>query len=81
LLEALNEPPLILEASLERLKAHVCPLVISRAIAVLKPPLWVLGQRPLPVVINNGGQLSLSRRGGTGLAKKGGSDHSTSRDE
>ena len=81
LFEALHEPTLIFIAFLECLKTHVCPLVISRAIAVLKPPLRVLGQRPLPVVINNGGQLSLSRRGGTGLAKKGGSDHSTSRDE
>ena len=81
LLEALNEPPLILEASLERLKTHVCPLIIPRAIAVLESSLRVLGQRPLPVVINNGGQLCLSRRGGAGLTKKGGSGHNTGREE
>ena len=80
LFEALHEATLILVASLECLKAHVCPLVICRAIAVVESLLWVMGQRPLPVIINNGGQLSLSRRGGAGLAKKGGSDHYTGRE-
>ena len=35
LFEALHEPTLVFVASLECLKAHVCPLVIPRAIAVL----------------------------------------------
>ena len=74
LFEALHESPLILVALLERLKTHVCPLVISRAIAVLEPSLRILGQRPPPVVINNGGQLSLGRRGGADLAKECGGD-------
>ena len=77
LLKALHEPPLILEASLKRVKAHVCPLVIPRAIAVLESSLWIMGQRPLPVVINNCGQLSLSRCGGTDLTEKSGSGHKT----
>ena len=81
LFEALHEPTLIFIAFLECLKTHVCPLIIPRAIAVLESSLRVLGQRPLPVVINNGGQLCLSRRGGAGLTKKGGSGHNTGREE
>ena len=81
LLEALNEPPLILVASLERIKTHVCPLVIPRPIAVLESPLWILRQRPLPVVINNRRKLGLSCGGGTGVAEEGGSDPNAGRDE
>ena len=81
LLEALNEPPLILVASLECIKTHVCPLVIPRPIAVLESPLWILRQRPLPVIINNRRKLGLSCGGRTGVTEEGGSNPNAGCDE